>query len=122
MTEQHILDDDEEIEDPIVEDTIGEDDEEVSYADLYNSCILNGEIIITIPNEFLERTKRGIRNYKAKLYLKCKEDGVPTDSSVLSFSEDMSKEFPGCTELHILSQRKATVKIKKIVIPENLPE
>lgn len=94
-------------------------DEEMSYAELYASVQLNNEIVITIPIEEEERTKVGIKNVKAKQAAKFKEDGLPVDPSVLSFSSSMSKEFENAVDLTITLTRKAVVPVFKLRIPDS---
>ena len=40
--------------------------EELSYAEIYASAALNGEVVLTIPPEEVERVKIGLKNFKAK--------------------------------------------------------
>lgn len=97
----------------------GEDLEEMSYAEIYASVQLNNEIVITVPVEEEERVKIGIKNVKAKQALKFKEDGLPVDPSVLSFTTTKSKEYENAVDLTITLTRKAMVPVFKIRIPES---
>lgn len=101
------------------EATDGVEDEEWSYTEIYSSVQLNNEIVITIPVEEEERTKVGIKNVKAKQAAKFKEDGLPIDPSVLSFSSTKSKEFENAVDLTITLTRKAVVPVLKVRIPES---
>lgn len=91
--------------------------EELTYSELYASVQLNDEIVVTIPLAEEERTKIGIKNVKAKQALKFKEDGLPIDPSVLSFSTSKSVEFVDAVELTITLAKKAVVPVFKIRIP-----
>jgi len=95
-----------------------EEDNELSYAEILASAVFNGEIVITIPMEDEERVKNGIKNFKSKNVTKSKEEGLPVDTSILNFIAEISKDFAGCIDLHIISKTRGTVKIKKLRIPE----
>lgn len=105
------------------EDTPLPEEEELSYAELLASAILNGEIIITILLEEEEKVKNGIKNYKSKQATKAKSEGAPVDNSKLVFASVPSTDFPGCVDLTIQSQNRGTVRVKRLVVPENdLPD
>lgn len=105
------------------ETSIEDEGEELSYAEILASAVLNGEVIITIPIEEEERVKNGIKNYKSKQITKQKEEGMPVDSSILIFTSQPSKEFAGCVDLSIQSKTRGTVRVKAMRIPENdLPD
>lgn len=95
------------------------EEQELSYSEILANAVLNGEIVITIPLEDEERVKQGIKNYKSKQATKAKEEGLLVDTSVLAFQSEISKDFTGCIDLHIISKNKGTVKIKKLRIPDN---
>lgn len=95
------------------------EEQELSYAELYASACLNGEIIITIPAEEEERVKNGIKNFKSKQATKQKEEGIQPDTSVLIFTVVASKEYAGCIDMSIQVKTKGTIKIKAMRIPEN---
>ena len=102
------------------EDSLSNDEEqELSYAELYASATINGEIIITIPAEEEERVKNGIKNFKSKQATKQKEDGIQPDASTLVFSVAASKEYAGCIDMSIQVKTKGTIKVKAMRIPEN---
>ena len=92
--------------------------EECSYADLLAELILNGDLIITIQAEDVERTKTGIKNAKAKQGTKMKEQGLVIDSTVLSFVATQSAEIEGAVDLHMALTNKAVVPVYKKVIPD----
>lgn len=102
--------------------TNSNEEEEFSYQELYESTILAGEIIVTIPASEEEKTKVGLKNHKAKIAAKAKEDDMPVDRSLLNFSSQPSEDYPDCIDLRIVLKRPATVKVMKIVIPEQLPD
>jgi len=95
------------------------DGEELSYAELLASAVLNGEIVITIPLEQEERVKNGLKNYKSKQATKQKEEGIPVDSSTLIFTTIPSKEFAGCIDMSIQSKTRGTVRVKAWRIPDD---
>ncbi len=95
------------------------DEEELSYAEILASAVLNGEIEITIPLEDEERVKTGLKNYKSKQLTRMKEAGQTPDSSTLIFTAKPSADFTGCIDLSIQNKTKGTVKIKRLRIPEN---
>ena len=96
-----------------------EEEQELSYAELYASATLNGEIIITIPAEEEERVKNGIKNFKSKQATKQKEEGITPDSSTLVFASVASKEYAGCIDMSIQVKTKGTIRVKAMRIPEN---
>jgi len=93
-------------------------EEELTFSEIYSSVLLNGEIVITIPKEEVERVKTGLKNTKAKQSLKMKEDGLIPDSSVFTFIERESEEGEGFIDLSIELSRRSVVKIKKFRIPD----
>lgn len=99
--------------------TLEEEGEELSYAELLASAILNGEIIITIPAEEEERVKNGLKNYKSKQATRQKEEGIPVDSSILVFSTIPSKDFAGCIDMSIQNKTRGTVRVKAYRIPDD---
>lgn len=96
-----------------------DDEQEISYAEILASAVLNGEVIITIFLEDEERVKTGIKNYKSKMATKAREEGQPVDNSLLIFESKPSKEYAGCIDLSIQSKNRGTVRIKAMRIPEN---
>jgi len=105
-----------------------EEDEELipgqlSYAEIYASAALNGEIIITIPKEESKRVRTGLINLKAKMATKQKEEGLTPDPSVLTFieREPEDKDFPPehFIDLSIQLARKSLVKVAKVRIPDS---
>lgn len=98
-----------------------EAEEELSYAEIYASAALNGEIIITIATEEIERVKVALKNFKAKQASKMKEDGLLPDSSTFTFLVKECKDpslRDNFSDLSIQLTRKSTVRVKKIVIPD----
>jgi hypothetical protein len=95
--------------------------EELTFSELYASVMLNGEIVITIPQEEVERVKTGLKNLKAKQAAKMKEDGLIPDPSVFTFIERPTEdeEFEGYIDLSIQLSRRSVVKIAKMRIPDN---
>jgi len=96
-----------------------DEEQEISYAEILASAMLNGEIIITIFLEDEERVKTGIKNYKSKTATKAREEGQPIDNSLLIFESKPSKDFAGCLDLSVQCKNRGTVKIKAMRIPEN---
>lgn len=95
------------------------DEQELTYTEILSNVILNSEAIITIPTEEVPKVKTGLKNLKAKQAAKMKEDGLVPDPSVFTFEEIESLEFPGCVDLRIILKQKSTVKIMKMVLPDN---
>ena len=96
-----------------------EEEQELSYQEIYSSLLLNDEIQLTVSPDDLEKLKVGLKNVKAKTSAKNKELGLPTDTSVLKFISKASDEFEGFIDLTITVDRKGTVKVKKVRIPDD---
>ncbi len=97
-------------------------DEELTFSELYASVMLNGEVVITIPPEEVERVKTGLKNLKAKQAAKMKEEGLVPDPSVFTFIERPSndEEFKDAfIDLSIQLTRRSVIKIAKMRIPDN---
>ena len=92
--------------------------EELSFSELLASATLNGEIIITIPQEEVVRVKTGLKNTKAKQSQKFKDEGLVPDPSVFTFQETPADE-EGYVDLTIILSRKSTVVVKKMTIPND---
>lgn len=91
--------------------------EELTFAELLATVTLNEEVIITIPEEEVERVKTGIKNIKAKQAAKMKEEGILPPQDTLSFSTTERNE-EGDVDLKIILNKKSTIAVKKIVIPD----
>lgn len=105
---------------PIKENTVEDTpDETVTYAEIIASALLNPEVVITVPMEEEERVKNGIKNYKSKQITKQKEEGLPIDTSTLSFYSIPSKEFEGCVDISIIIKQRGSFQVKSIRYPEN---
>jgi len=97
------------------------EEEELSFSEIYAAAALNGEVVISIAPEEVERVKTGLKNFKAKQAAKIKAEGLVPDPSVLIFTErpsldeDLRDSF---IDLSIQLTRKSTVKIAKIRIPD----
>jgi 5-bromo-4-chloroindolyl phosphate hydrolysis protein len=91
--------------------------EEITFAELLATVMLNDEVIITIPATEVDRVKTGIKNVKAKQASKMKEDGLIPDPSTLSFNIIKEDTEEGDVDLQIILSRKSTIKIKRINIP-----
>ena len=101
---------------------INQDGEELTFSELYASIILNGEIIITIPPEEVERVKTGLKNHKAKLSAKMKEEGLVPDPSIFTFIErtPLSPSYKdNFVDLSIVLSRRSSIKIMQMRIPDN---
>lgn len=104
-----------------MEEQLFTEEEEMSFSELYAAAAINGEVVITIPPEEVERVKTGLKNFKAKQAAKMKEDGLIPDPSVFTFiqreclDESMRENF---VDLSIQLTRKSTVKIAKLRIPD----
>jgi hypothetical protein len=68
------------------------DGEELSYAELLASAVLNGEIVITIPLEQEERVKNGLKNYtRASRLLNRKKRASQSTLLLLSSLQSQAK-------------------------------
>ncbi len=94
-----------------------DNEEEMSFADIYSSVALNDEVILTVALEDVENVKVGLKNYKAKQNIALQREGLPKDDTVLSFQILSSNLEEGTAELSIFLQRKGVVKVKGIRIP-----
>jgi len=94
--------------------------DELSFSEIFAAVTLNGEVVITIPPEEIERVKTGLKNLKAKQAAKFKEDGLIPDPSVLTFVERPStdKEYEGYVDLSVQLSRRSVVKVAKMRIPD----
>ena len=105
----------------MTEDVDNQGEEELSYAEIYAAAALNGEVVITIPPEEVERVKTGLKNFKAKQAAKMKESGLIPDPSTLNFAtrECLDPELrENFIDLSIQLSRKSTVKVVKMRIPD----
>lgn len=95
---------------------------ELSYAEIYSAAAINGEVVITIAPEDVEKVKTGLKNFKAKQAVKMKEDGLVPDPSILTFiqreaaEESMREHF---VDLSIQLTRRSTIRVAKIRIPDS---
>lgn len=96
---------------------IGAEDSEVSYEEILANLALNGELMITIPEESETSVKNGIKNFKSKQNTKLKAEGLPPDTSTLEFNSYPSDEYEGCVRIHIIMKKKAVIVVKKIELP-----
>lgn len=92
--------------------------EDITFAELLATVMLNDEVIITIPFSEVDRVKTGLKNVKAKQALKMKEEGLTPDISTLSFSLS-EQDKDGDVDLKIILSRKSTIRVKKIFIPDS---
>jgi hypothetical protein len=91
--------------------------EEMTFAEILATAMMNDEIIITIAQEEVERVKVGLKNVKAKQAAKMKEDGLIPDPSILTFVAS-EPDSNGDVELKIILSRKSVVKVKELKIPD----
>lgn len=91
---------------------------ELTTSELFAAIIMNGEVVITVPSEEVERIKTGLKNLKAKQAAKMKEDGLVPDPSTLSFIERPTDNSL-FVDLSISLVRKSVIKILKMRIPDN---
>ena len=90
---------------------------ELSFAEIYSSVLLSGEIIITIPAELESKVKQGLKNFKAKQATKNKEQGLPIDNNVLSFNAKPS-DISNAVDLSISLLSRNLIPILRIKIPD----
>ena len=95
------------------------DDDTLTYEELYAAAYSQGEIIITIAASDEERTRIGLKNYKARMNNSLADRGKPQDISKLGFSSVPSKLISGCVDLTITVSIRSAVKIKALRVPEN---
>lgn len=91
--------------------------EEMTFAEILATAMMNDEIVLTIAQEDVERLKTGLKNVKAKQAAKMKEDGLVPDPSILTFHTGDPNE-DGDVDFKIILNRKSVVKVKKITIPD----
>jgi len=94
-----------------------EESNELSFAEIYSSVLLSGEIIITIPAELESKVKQGLKNFKAKQATKNKEQGLPIDNNVLSFNAKPS-DISNAVDLSISLLSRNLIPILRIKIPD----
>lgn len=99
-----------------MEDSSGK--EELSFQEIYAAAALNGEIIIVIHKDEVERVKTGLKNFKAKQAAKMKAEGLVPDTSIFTFVARDRKDDPDFVDLSIALSRKSTVVVKEIKIPD----
>lgn len=91
----------------------------MSYADIYDSVLLNEEIVITLPTDIVERVKIGLRNHKARHLAKLKEADIQPDSTRLVFHTAPSPTVENAIDLTIILKETVTVPILKLTIPDS---
>lgn len=97
--------------------TIGAEDSEVSYEEILANLTMNGELMITVPEDSETSVKNGIKNFKSKQNAKLKSEGLPPDTSTLEFNSYPSSEYEDCVRIHIILKKKAVIVVKKIELP-----
>lgn len=92
----------------------------MSYADIYASVLLNGEIIITIPSYLTEKIKMGLRNHKARQLAKLRAIDQVADDTILTFSteEPLTNTEIEIVNLTITLRERTVVPVLKLTIPD----
>lgn len=90
----------------------------MSYADIYASVLLNGEIIIAIPSAITEKVKMGLRNHKARQLAKLRAIDQVADDTILTFSTEESPTDADVINLTITLRERAVVPVLKLTIPD----
>jgi hypothetical protein len=102
-------------DDPILEIDL----DGVTYRQLYDMVVENGEIIITIDKTAVQACKRGLTVHKSRIKQKLKEADLAPDSNVLRFEEILVPGSPELVKLHIIHGQPKTVLVHKIEIPDD---
>lgn len=58
-----------------------------TYENVYERILLEGSVRLLMPKASVTKVKTGLKNYKARLCLKQKKDGLPVPTEKLSFTE-----------------------------------
>jgi len=103
---------------PIKQETEVDFSNGMSYADIYASVLLNGEIIIEIPSDIVEKVKMGLRNHKARQLAKLKAAEQVVDDTVLSFTSTYGTDNPDIIALVISLRERTAVPVLKLTIPD----
>ena len=90
----------------------------MSYADIYASVLLNGEIIIAIPSSLTEKVKMGLRNHKARQLAKLRAIGQVADDTILTFVTEESPTDAEIVNLTITLRERIVVPVLKLTIPD----
>jgi hypothetical protein len=96
-----------------------ENEEYLSYSEIYGNLLTSNEVIVTIPLEQVEALKTGLKNLKSRASQKAKEDGLAQVDETLSFDVSPSTEYEDCCRVQILLKKQGVVKVKKLEIPDN---
>jgi len=97
---------------------IAEEEEVISYEEILSNLVLNGEVTITILSEEDSRVRTGLKNLKAKMNAKLKEEGLAPPDEFLAFISAPSRVFEDYIDLRILLKKKGVITMKKMVVPD----
>lgn len=89
----------------------------LTFQEIYAAVLLNGEIIITVPAEVVDKVKQGLKNFKAKQAIRDRDNGVQPDSSTLSFKV-ASSSIVGAVDMRVSLTSKNLIPIIKLQIPD----
>lgn len=88
--------------------------EEVSFEMLYDEALL-APITIIIRSTDRDKVETGVKNYKARLGKRMKEEGVILESNRLLFEVEPNEEDSNWINMTISTLKPASVRIKKIL-------
>lgn len=89
-----------------------EEQEEISFSDIYSAILLDGTYTVEIPIEAVEQAKTGVKNCKAYSNRLARNKGIPIDDSII-YSEVSEPDEEGFVQLTWTCQKKGTLRIKK---------
>lgn len=97
----------------------GDEPLELTPHEIYNRLLLESELILTILPEQETVLRKGLIQVKAKENMKLKEQGLPTDTSTLSFQVFPCKALEGAINIHITLAKKNTITVLAVSVPSN---
>lgn len=89
---------------------------EYSFQELLATILLNDELSILLPESEVKRTRQGIVRCKSEQNSMLAANGLPKDSSRLTFEEIPQED--GMVLLKVLVTKGSTVRAK-IILPDN---
>lgn len=101
---------------------IPEDEREpelTTFEEIYANLALNGECHLTIPAEYENSLKVGLKNLKARQVSKAKSDGIVPPTESFAFSSKADPGIEGFLIVKIILSQKAAIPVLKMHIPEN---
>lgn len=102
-------------------DLDGEDDNAMSFRQIMNMLIENGEVILTLAKDDVPQVKRNLTSLKSRDAMKLKNAGLEIGNDVLSYIELLPKSGQADTDvrLHIRLGPRKNVLVKHIELPDD---